>query len=231
VPARPKRALASLSAAQETIDKAFGPEKRLALLVAADCGAAMASTFDRFCAIEPFLLDPGTQAGIEKAMVTTAASAKDGTGRRLKIKHPVIIHGGRIFTAPSVPHPELRQALAAVAPSFGVFADALDHLQRLHDVGAQLRAFYAAHPEHRDLLRQLTNHKKLMTVYVQRAAPTLGITRQFSTTELAALAIIIGIEEPGPETSKFTDNWRKVRKTAGDAEAALALLPTFRFLW
>jgi hypothetical protein len=231
VPAKPKRALASLRAAHQTLDKAFGAERKLALLVAADCGAAVASTFERFCAIEPFLLALETREGIERAMVTTAASEKDDTGRRLKIKHPVIIHGGRIFSTPNVPHPELRQALAAVAPSFGVFADVLDHLQRLHDVGAQLRAFYAAHPERRDLLRQLTNDKKLMTLYVQRAVPTLGIARRLSTSELAALAIVVGVEEPSADTGKLADNWRKVRKSVGEVESALAKLPTFTFLW
>lgn len=232
MPAKPKHALVSPSAARETLEEAFGPEKGLALIVAADCGASVARTFKRFCTIESFLLAKETREGIERAMFTTAASEKDETGyRRVKIKHPVIIHAGHIFTDAGVPHPELRQGLADLAPSLGTFADALDHLQRLYDLGTQLAAFYAAHPDRTGLLGQLSNDKKLMAVYATRAASTLGITERLTTTELAALGIVIGIEEPNSDRAQLSDNWRKVRASVAEIEGTLKMLPSFSFLW
>lgn len=46
MPAKPKHALGSVSAAKKTLEDAFGAEDSLALIVAADCGAAVAMTFD-----------------------------------------------------------------------------------------------------------------------------------------------------------------------------------------
>jgi hypothetical protein len=225
MPAKAKNALASLSAAHKTLDEAFGVEIKRALMVAAECGAWVAITFGRLSQLEAFLLAPSTQEAIEKALVYPNKNELDGTGRSLKVKIGFVpsLHG--LFTGTDLPLPDVRKPLATLAPAFEAFADALGCFQALYGLSNQLRSFYQDHPEAEGLLKQLTNAKHLMTAYMQRAAIGLGIKGRLSTTQLAAMAIVIDIEDSGAPTAVYKARWLKVRDASRNIEGLLLQLP------
>jgi len=75
------------------------------------------------------------------------------------------------------------------------------------------------------VFRQLKNPKALMTAYALEEAKNLGVLDQITSTDLAALGILVDVEQPNSSTKAMGDRWQEVRKAADLARHRLDLLP------
>lgn len=229
MPPKAKYALSSMEAANEHLVGKFGPEDTEALLVAADCGATVAIVMGRMLILEPLLFSLSDAVQLEKARTYSTSLEKDSRGRSQKVRIDFIPLFSHLFSNPRTPRPEVRARLEGLAPSFSNFADLASIFDLLRSAAAQLRAFYAQFPDREDLFRQLKNPKALMTFYVLQEAKSLGVVDQMTSTDLAALGILVDIEEPSKSTKAMGDKWQEVRKAAELAGQRLAKLPTIEF--
>lgn len=95
-----------------------------------------------------------------------------------------------------------------------------------------LSAFRATNANAIGIWKKLDNPKQLMAAYVERGARILGLPPdQPTATCLAALAVVIGVDEPTTDTAKLRDNWRKVKEAVPQVLVALSDGPDLPFEW
>jgi hypothetical protein len=129
---------------------------------------------------------------------------------------------------PGVPHLEMREKLAEIAPSVFDFSEVVIAVEKVLGAHRRLTHLQSLDPDIRSKLLLLANELKMSAVYAIMAAKELKIGRKLTATELAALAVVLDIDVPSMDTRVLVDKWLKIRKECLSTEELLRSLPRFK---